>query len=458
MKGTVLVVDDKPDVLAAIRLLLEEHVDVVHTARDPAAIPSLLQDTAYDAVLLDMNFTQDASSGREGFAWLRNLQLIDPSVAVVLITAYGDVEKAVRAMKEGATDFITKPWQNEKLVATVTNAVRLRRSREEAERLRRRQERLAEDLDGPFQEMVGASPAMRRVFETVEKVAATDASVLILGENGTGKELVARALHRGSLRAGEIFVSVDLGALPPTLFESELFGHTKGAFTGAEADRPGRFEVASGGTLFLDEIGNIPPELQVKLLTVLQRREVTRVGSSQAMGVDVRLVAATNRPVHAMAREGAFRQDLLYRVNTVEIRLPPLRERGDDVLALAHHFLRVYAGKYRKPVQRISDAALAKLGGYAWPGNVRELMHAVERAVILSESDALHPADFALAAPEPPPPSSEGVDFDSLDLDTLERAAVRKALSKHGGNVSHAASELGISRKALYRRIEKYGL
>ena len=458
MPGTVLVVDDKPDVLAAIRLLLEEHVDVVHTARDPAAIPSLLQDTAYDAVLLDMNFTQDASSGREGFAWLRNLQLIDPSVAVVLITAYGDVEKAVRAMKEGATDFITKPWQNEKLVATVTNAVRLRRSREEAERLRRRQERLAEDLDGPFQEMVGASPAMRRVFETVEKVAATDASVLILGENGTGKELVARALHRGSLRAGEIFVSVDLGALPPTLFESELFGHTKGAFTGAEADRPGRFEVASGGTLFLDEIGNIPPELQVKLLTVLQRREVTRVGSSQAMGVDVRLVAATNRPVHAMAREGAFRQDLLYRVNTVEIRLPPLRERGDDVLALAHHFLRVYAGKYRKPVQRISDAALAKLGGYAWPGNVRELMHAVERAVILSDAEALRPADFALAAPEPPPPSSEGVDLDSLDLDTLERAAVRKALSKHGGNVSHAASELGISRKALYRRIEKYGL
>ena len=457
MNGTVLVVDDKPDVLAALRLLLEEHVDVVRTARDPAAIPSLLRDEAYDVVLLDMNFTQDASSGQEGFAWLHNLQRIDPSVAVILLTAYGDVEKAVRAMKEGATDFITKPWQNEKLVATVTNAIRLRRSRQEAERLRQRQERLAEDLDGPFQEMIGASPAMRRVFETVEKVAATDASVLVLGENGTGKELVARALHRRSLRAAELFVSVDLGALPPTLFESELFGHIKGAFTGAGADRPGRFEVASGGTLFLDEIGNIPPELQVKLLAALQNREVTRVGSSQPLGVDVRLVAATNRPVHAMAREGAFRQDLLYRINTVEIRLPPLRERGDDVIALAHHFLRVYAGKYRKPARTISDAALAKLGAYAWPGNVRELMHAVERAVILSDADALRPADFALAAPEPPPPKG-GLDLDSLDLDTLEQAAVRKALSKHGGNVSHAAAELGISRKALYRRIEKYGL
>ena len=456
MKGTVLVVDDKPDVLAALRLLLEEHVDVVRTSRDPAAIPSLLQDEAYDVVLLDMNFTQDASSGQEGFAWLHNLQLIDPSVAVILITAYGDVEQAVRAMKDGAADFITKPWQNEKLVATVTNAIRLRRSRQETARLRQRQERLAEDLDGPFQEMIGASPAMRRVFDTIEKVAATDASVLILGENGTGKELVARALHRHSLRADELFVSVDLGALPPTLFESELFGHIKGAFTGADADRPGRFEVASGGTLFLDEIGNIPPDLQVKLLTVLQRQEVTRVGSSQPRLVDVRLVAATNQPVHAMAREGTFRQDLLYRINTVEVRLPPLSERGDDVLALAHHFLRVYAGKYRKPAQTLSDAALGKLRAYAWPGNVRELMHAVERAVILSDEDTLGPADFALAAPEAPP--AKDLDFESLDLDTLEQAAIRKALSKHGGNISHAAGELGISRKALYRRIEKYGL
>ena len=456
MQGAVLVVDDKPDVLAALRLLLEEHVETVHTARDPAAIPSLLQDETYDVVLLDMNFTQDASSGQEGFAWLHNLQQIDPSVAVILITAYGDVEQAVRAMKEGAADFITKPWQNEKLVATLVNAVRLRRSREEAERLRRRQERLSEDLDQPFQEMIGASPAMQRVFETVEKVAATDASVLILGENGTGKELVARALHRHSPRADEIFVSVDLGALPPTLFESELFGHTKGAFTGADADRPGRFEVASGGTLFLDEIGNIPPDLQVKLLTALQRQEVTRVGSSQPRSVDVRLVAATNQPVHAMAREGAFRQDLLYRINTVEVRLPPLSERGDDVLALAHHFLRLYTGKYRKPAQTISNAALDKLRAYAWPGNVRELMHTIERAVILSDEDTLGPADFALAAPEAPP--SQNLELDSLDLDTLEQVAIRKALSKHGGNISHAAGELGISRKALYRRIEKYGL
>jgi two-component system, NtrC family, response regulator HydG len=462
--GRILIVDDKRDVLTALRLLLKNHVGEVHTARNPGVIPTLLEEHTYDMVLLDMNFTQDASSGREGFVWLSRILTIDPQAVVVMITAYGDVGKAVRAMKEGAADFIVKPWDDADLVASVQAAIKLRHSRAAADRTAAARARNGQQVrthpqpEAAFDDIIGESPAMQEVFTTIEKVAGTDANVLILGENGTGKELVARAVHRRSKRADDPFVSADLGALSESLFESELFGHVKGAFTGADDDRAGRFESANGGTLFLDEIGNIPMPLQAKLLTVLQRREVTRVGSVESTPIDIRLVCATNQPIYGMTQENAFRQDLLYRINTVEIQLPPLRERGDDILLMARHFLREFADKYQTDTEGLSAATQQKLKAYHWPGNVRELRHTVERAVIMSEAPVLQPDDFSFSAPMQAPASDREVGLDTLNLDDIEQAAVRKALSKHGGNISRAADELGISRKALYRRIEKYGL
>ncbi len=462
--GRILIVDDKRDVLTALRLLLKNHVGEVHTARNPGVIPTLLEEHTYDMVLLDMNFTQDASSGREGFVWLSRILTIDPQAVVVMITAYGDVGKAVRAMKEGAADFIVKPWDDADLVASVQAAIKLRHSRAAADRTAAARARNGQQVrthpqpEAAFDDIIGESPAMQEVFTTIEKVACTDANVLILGENGTGKELVARAVHRRSKRADDPFVSADLGALSESLFESELFGHVKGAFTGADDDRAGRFESANGGTLFLDEIGNIPMPLQAKLLTVLQRREVTRVGSVESTPIDIRLVCATNQPIYGMTQENAFRQDLLYRINTVEIQLPPLRERSDDILLMARHFLREFADKYQTDTEGLSAATQQKLKAYHWPGNVRELRHTVERAVIMSEAPVLQPDDFSFSAPMQAPASDREVGLDTLNLDDIEQAAVRKALSKHGGNISRAADELGISRKALYRRIEKYGL
>ena len=456
--GRVLVVDDKRDVLTALRLLLKEYVGAVHTATDPSSIPTLLRENDYDAILLDMNFRQDASSGREGFEWLAKIQDLDPAAVVLMITAYGDVEKAVRAMKEGASDFIVKPWDDADLVASVQAAIKLSRTRAAAEPAPPSAASRAPDRDAPgFEGIIGESEAMQSVFTLIEKVAGTDANVLVLGENGTGKELVARAVHRRSARSEGPFVTADLGALSPSLFESELFGHVEGAFTGAEADRAGRFEAADGGTLFLDEIGNVPMELQKKLLTVLQRREVTRVGDVEARPVDIRLVCATNQPLYDRMDEGDFRQDLLFRINTVEIELPPLRDRGDDVLLLARRFLDEYAAKYDAAVEAFTEEARAALRDYHWPGNVRELKHTVERAVILCETDRIGPDDLRFSAPSPEA-STEDARLETLDLDRLEQAAVRQALSKHGGNVSEAARELGISRRALYRRIEKYGL
>ncbi|NBC01522.1 MAG: response regulator [Bacteroidetes bacterium] len=459
----ILIVDDKRDVLTALRLLLKSHVGEVHTARNPAVIPTLLEEHTYDMVLLDMNFTQDASSGREGFVWLSRILDIDPQAVVVMITAYGDVGKAVRAMKEGAADFIVKPWNDADLVASVQAAIKLRHSRAAADRAAARpqngqQTRTPLKPEAAFGDIIGESAAMQEVFTTIEKVAGTDANVLVLGENGTGKELVARAVHRRSRRADGPFVSADLGALSASLFESELFGYVKGAFTGADADRAGRFASANGGTLFLDEIGNIPMPLQAKLLTVLQRREVTRVGSVASTPIDIRLVCATNQPIYEMTQEKAFRQDLLYRINTVEIQLPPLRERGEDILLLARHFLREFSAKYQADTEGLSTAAQQKLKAYHWPGNVRELRHTVERAVIMSEVPVLQPDDFSFSAPMQAPATDREMGLDTLNLDDIEQAAVRKALSKHGGNISRAADELGISRKALYRRIEKYGL
>ncbi len=453
--GKILVVDDDQDVCFAARLLLKMNFSVVHTEQNPQNIPSLLQNENYDVILLDMNFTGDGDDGSEGFYWLKTILDIDPNAVVVMITAYGDVSQAVRAIKEGAADFVLKPWQNEKLIATLFASLDLRASRQQVDRLSTQNRQLHDDLDRPFQEFIGESQAMRAVTTTVRKVAATEANVLILGDNGTGKELVARMLHRLSTRAGKPFVSIDLGSLSESLFESELFGHKKGAFTDAREDRPGRFEVASSGTLFLDEVGNLPPSQQVKLLRVLETRQVTRLGSNQAKDIDVRLVCATNMPLRDMVEEKQFREDLLYRINTVEIPLPPLRERGTDIPRLAEHFLQHFCRKYRKPLKRFHDAALNKLRNYPWPGNVRELRHAIERAVILSDEPVLTITDFPLA---PASSGGENLVLDSYNLEEVEKLMIRKVLVNTGGNMSQAARKLGLTRTSLYRRLEKYGL
>ena len=415
----------------------------------------LLQNENYDVILLDMNFTLDATSGVEGFLWLEKILQIDPSAVVILITAYGDVEIAVKAVKAGATDFVLKPWQNEKLLATLSSALNLRYSRLEVDKLRSRQKQLSDDIDQKYHNMIGVSPAIRKVFATIDKVAATEADILILGENGTGKELVARALHRQSPRADEVFISVDMGAIAETLFESELFGHMKGAFTDARENRPGRFELASGGTLFLDEIGNLSLAMQAKLLSVLETRKITRLGSNAPRDIDIRLICATNMPIYDMVARNDFRQDLLYRINTVEIQLPLLRERQEDIALLVDHFLAKFAKKYQKSITGVSAPALKKLERYRWPGNIRELIHTLERAVILSESQMLQPADFLFPDTEK---EAEGVVFDNYNLEDVEKTVIRKALKKHEGNVSHAAGDLGLTRTSLYRRMEKYGL
>ncbi len=453
--GKILVIDDNEDILSAARLLLKQHMGLVHTEKNPDKIPNLLKNESYDVILLDMNFAKGATSGEEGFYWLRRILSLDPSAVVILITAYGDVGMAVKAIKEGATDFILKPWQNEKLLATLSAALSLRESRNEASSLRERQVRLSADLDRPFKDLIGHSAAMKEIFTALEKVAKTDANVLILGENGTGKELAAREIHRQSSRSGEIFVGVDMSAIPETLFESELFGHVKGAFTDAREDRAGRFEVASGGTLFLDEIGNLSLPLQAKLLTVLENRQVFRVGSSKPVTIDVRLICATNMPIHQMVAQNKFRQDLLYRVNTVEVQLPPLRDRETDIPLLVDHFLGVYSKKYNREEKNIAPAALKKLEGYHWPGNVRELQHAIERAIIMGDSETLRPEDFFFSGV----PSGEDTESPKeLNLEHMERLLITRVIKKHGGNVSKAARELGISRAALYRRMEKHDL
>jgi DNA-binding NtrC family response regulator len=454
--GKILVVDDNEDILLAARLFLKQHAALIHTEKDPNLLPTLLKNEAYDIILLDMNYTRDVSSGQEGFTWLDRILQIDPSAVVVLITAYGDVEMAVRAIKAGAVDFIVKPWQNEKLLATLSAAMQLKRSRDEVEHLRLQQQQLNVDLDQPFQGFIGTSPAMKEVFAVIRKVASTEANVLILGENGTGKELVARAIHRQSPRCKGVFMSVDMGTIPDTLFESELFGHMKGAFTDAREDRAGRFELASGGSLFLDEIGNLSLASQAKLLSVLDNRQVTRVGSTRPKPVDIRLICATNKPIKEMTARKEFREDLLYRINTVEINLPPLRERAGDIPLLARHYLDVYTRKYQRAGLSIANSTMAKLERYSWPGNVRELLHAVERAVIMAPEQALQPSDFLLS-PQPQH-GGEDITLENFNLETVEKSLIRKVLAKHNGNVTQAAKELGLTRAALYRRLEKHGL
>jgi DNA-binding NtrC family response regulator len=453
--GTVLIVDDDEDVLTAAKLLLKQVPYFVLTEKDPSALPGLLKNETFDIILLDMNFTRDVTSGIEGFHWLHKILEIDPLSIVILITAYGDIETAVKAVKAGATDFVLKPWQNEKLLATLSSAMQLRRSRSKVQQLEIQQRHLSEAMDQPFHEMVGKSPGMQKIFQTIEKVAGTDASILILGENGTGKELVARAIHRRSQRADGIFISVDIGAVPESLFESELFGHSKGAFTDAHADRAGKFEAASGGTLFLDEIGNLSLPLQAKLLRVLETRQVVRVGTNKPLPFDIRLICATNKPIQESVADKTLRQDFLYRINTVEIHLPPLRERREDIPLLADYFLRLFSRKYGKPVQSIDAQAYRRLDQYAWPGNVRELQHAIERAMILHEGPSYQPSDFALDYSYS---DSDKIVLDSCNLEEAEKILLRKALTTHQGNVSQAAEALGLTRTSLYRRMEKYGL
>ncbi|MFT7150702.1 MAG: two-component system response regulator HydG [Nonlabens sp.] len=404
---------------------------------------------------MDMNFSKDITSGKEGYYWLEQILEADPKAVVILITAFGDVEMAVKALKEGATDFVLKPWQNEKLIGTLSSAIKLKESYKEVDKLKSAKKQLEDDINKPFKDIIGDSPAMKNVFSIIDKVASTDANVLILGENGTGKELVARAIHQRSLRKDNVFVGVDMGAITETLFESELFGHKKGAFTDAKEDRAGRFEIATGGSLFLDEIGNLGMPLQSKLLSVLQQRQVTRIGSNKPLDIDIRLICATNMPVYDMVAENTFRQDLLYRINTVELHLPPLRERQDDVTVLAEHFTKVYCDKYRKPHKKLASSTLKKMTKYPWPGNIRELQHAIERAIIMSEGNILMPDDFFFLVQKTDNPS-EGVD--NLNLDEVEKNVILKAVNKHSGNISKAAKELGLTRASLYRRLEKHGL
>jgi DNA-binding NtrC family response regulator len=456
--GKILIIDDNEDLLTAAKIFLKRHFGQIDTETNPNLLPILIVNEQYDVILLDMNFTKDVSSGQEGFYWLDRILELDSSAVVVLITAYGDVNTAVRAIKEGATDFVLKPWENEKLLATLNAALQLRKSKLEVDQLKNQQQQLYQDLDRKFKDIIGQSPAMEKVFETIERVAVTDANVLILGENGTGKELIARAIHRNSRRHREAFIGVDLGSITATLFESELFGHKKGSFTDAKEDRAGRFEQANKGTLFLDEIGNLPLPLQAKLLAVLQNREVTRVGTNKAIPVNIRLISATNMPIHNMVYDNSFRQDLLYRINTIEITLPPLRERLEDIPLLANHFIDVYAKKYNKEIRKAGEALVKRMQKYHWPGNIRELQHSIERAVIMTNHSVLQPEDLFMQKQLAPERQEELVSLDHLNIEDVEKILIRKALQKHNGHITRAAEELGLTRSSLYRRLERYGL
>ncbi|WP_018479520.1 sigma-54-dependent transcriptional regulator [Pontibacter roseus] len=451
-QGRILVVDDETDVLFAMKMLLKTEVKEVVTEKNPDNLMALLSKEQFDVIFLDMNFKSALHTGNEGIYWLRQILEKDRNATVILITAYGDVELAVRSLKEGAYDFIVKPWHNDKLLETLHHALESKQLKQKGQP--------AKNKVSDASPILGTSDAIREVLYKIEKIAPTEANVLILGENGTGKELVARALHQKSFRAGKPFVSIDVGALTDSLFESELFGYKKGAFTDAKEDRAGRFEAANGGTLFLDEIGNISLPMQAKLLTVLQNRQVTPLGSNQPVPVDIRLVSATNVPIYQLASQNQFRKDLIYRINTVEIVLPPLRERGDDVELLAQHFAAHYAPKNHKAIPEFAPATLKKLKQHTWPGNVRELQHAVERAIIMAEGNVLQPQDFSFSGMEldAPWPAAVPVFDQQLPLSEIERETIRRVIEKNKGNISKSAKELGLTRTALYRRLNKHDI
>ena len=449
-KGKILIVDDNEEILIALRLFLGEYFEVV-TEKNPNLIPSLMQKNAFDLFILDMNFSTGRSTGNEGIYWMREILKFDKEAIIILITAYGDVELSVKAIKEGATDFIQKPWVDEKLLATVLSAYKLRNSRMEVQKLKAKQAHVSQNSGDQYSLFLGESKAMSEVWETIQKVAMTDANILILGENGTGKELIAREIHKISKRSTELFVKVDLASLSESLFESELFGHKKGSFTDAREDRAGRIEVASDGTLFLDEIGNISLNQQSKLLSVIQNKQITRIGDHQPIPVDIRLLSATNKPLNEMVKNSEFREDLLYRINTIQIEVPPLRKRQEDIPLLLEMFIKKYAAKYQLPPISFNKKHIQNLQKYSWPGNIREFEHLVEKAIILNDNSV-----FNLEEPSLSTNISGG--NESLNLEDNQKQLILKAINKAKGNYSSAAFELGVSRKTLYNKIKKYGL
>ena len=452
-KGNILIVDDNKNVLSALRILLSDYFENIVLLTSPNTLMSELRDKNPDVVLLDMNFSAGINSGNEGLFWLSEIKKADEELPVVLFTAYADIDLAVKALKGGATDFVVKPWDNAKLLATLQSAYSLRQSRKEVKKLREKQSVLNRDIQKEEDICWGKSPAMQRLLTMIKKVAVTDANVLITGENGTGKELIAKMIHRYSPRAAETLIIVDMGAVTETLFESELFGHVKGAFTDAKADRSGKFEAADGGSLYLDEIGNLSYPLQAKLLSALQTRHITRVGSNKSISVDIRLISATNKNLFKSVKKGEFREDLLYRINTIHLEVPPLRERREDIPQLADFFLRRLARKYGKSDLKLGEKTLCKLESYAWPGNVRELEHAIEKAVILSDNQELQPNDFYMRTPD-----ETSFVVESFTLEEMEKILIEKALRKYDNNISAVAAELGISRPTLYSKIRKYEL
>lgn len=451
--GKILIVDDNEDVLFALNLLLEPYTEKIKVATTPDRIEYFMTTFHPDLILLDMNFSRDAISGQEGFESLKQILQIDPQAIVIFMTAYADTDKAVRAIKAGATDFIPKPWEKDKLLATLTSGMRLCQSQQEVSILKEQVEVLS-GQNTSENDIIGESSVMQEVFTTINKLSNTDANILILGENGTGKDVIARLIYRCSPRYGKPFVTIDLGSIPEQLFESELFGFEKGAFTDAKKSKAGRMEVATNGTLFLDEIGNLSLPMQSKLLTAIEKRQISRLGSTQTVPIDVRLICATNADIRQMVEDGNFRQDLLYRINTIEIHIPPLRERGNDIILLADHFLDRYTRKYKKKIHGLTREAKNKLLKYAWPGNVRELQHTIERAVILGDGSMLKPENFLFHTTSKQKKEEEVI----LNLEQLERQAIEKALRISNGNISRAAEYLGITRFALYRKLEKLGL
>ena len=451
--GKILIVDDNEDVLFALNLLLEPYTEKIKVATTPDRIEYFMTTFHPDLILLDMNFSRDAISGQEGFESLKQILQIDPQAIVIFMTAYADTDKAVRAIKAGATDFIPKPWEKDKLLATLTSGMRLRQSQQEVSILKEQVEVLS-GQNTSENDIIGESSVMQEVFTTINKLSNTDANILILGENGTGKDVIARLIYRCSPRYGKPFVTIDLGSIPEQLFESELVGFEKGAFTDAKKSKAGRMEVATNGTLFLDEIGNLSLPMQSKLLTAIEKRQISRLGSTQTVPIDVRLICATNADIRQMVEDGNFRQDLLYRINTIEIHIPPLPERGNDIILLADHFLDRYTRKYKKEIHGLTREAKNKLLKYVWPGNVRELQHTIERAVILGDGSMLKPENFLFHTTSKQKKEEEVV----LNLEQLERQAIEKALRISNGNISRAAEYLGITRYALYRKLEKLGL
>ena len=448
----ILVIDDNKSVLSALEILLQFEYKSVQTISNPNQISSFPNFTTIDIILLDMNFSAGVNTGNEGLYWLREIKKKAPHISVIMMTAYGAIELAVEALKEGASDFILKPWNNERLLTTVKSAFQLRKTQKEVQQLKQKESNLKQVINQNKNYIIGNSKALNSVLSLVQKVAKTDVNVLVTGENGTGKELIARELHKSSARNNEVFISVDMGSISENLFESELFGHVKGSFTDAKEDRAGKFEAANGGTLFLDEIGNLSLQTQAKLLSAIQNRVIVRVGSNKTIPVDIRLVCATNCNLDQMVADGLFREDLLYRINTIHVQVPPLREREGDVLILADFYLKKFTSKYAKPGLKINQAAQEKIMAYPWPGNVRELLHTMERAVILSEGNVLKPTDFHLEAK-----SSLTVENTPNTLEEMELLMITNALNQNEGNYSAAAEQLGISRQTLYNKLKKSG-